>query len=136
MEVLAQNFESFVPEIKVQIQKNKYSNAYYDSSQGNDNQYLKFKQRKNPFNSILGGLMYLYQNLITQQNASNCNYLLSCSNYSKQSIGRYGVLKGVFLSADRLMRCNKYCVSEIPPYYVDYNNKAKDDPIKYKKIEK
>lgn len=79
---------------------------------GNNANAVQFRQRSwvaryNPVSLALKGAMLGYQRLMSQQLARSCPYQISCSNFSKQAIEQYGVLKGVFLSADRIMRCNR-----------------------------
>jgi len=38
----------------------------------------------------------------------NCKYFPSCSEYTKQAIIKYGVLKGCFLGFKRILRCNPF----------------------------
>ncbi len=115
------------PTFDVEIKKT----SYYDATHGNDHGVIEFRKRFNPINSIFGGLMLLYQNSITQQIGANCNYTLTCSNFSKRSIEQYGLIKGIFLSSDRLMRCNSSCVNESHPSLINGENKAQDTPDKY-----
>lgn len=37
-----------------------------------------------------------------------CRYYPSCSEYSKQAFGKYGVLKGSYLAIWRVLRCNPW----------------------------
>ncbi|TSC64306.1 MAG: hypothetical protein G01um101493_166 [Microgenomates group bacterium Gr01-1014_93] len=37
-----------------------------------------------------------------------CRYPLSCSEYTKQAIIRYGILKGGWIGAKRLLSCNPW----------------------------
>lgn len=37
----------------------------------------------------------------------NCRFTPSCSQYSYESIKKYGVIKGIKMSIDRLSRCNR-----------------------------
>ncbi len=37
-----------------------------------------------------------------------CKYYPTCSEYTKQAIDKYGVLKGVFLGIARILRCNPF----------------------------
>ena len=37
-----------------------------------------------------------------------CKYYPSCSEYTKQAIEKYGVLKGIFLGISRIIRCNPF----------------------------
>jgi putative membrane protein insertion efficiency factor len=68
----------------------------------------------NPVSMVLKGAMMGYQRLMSQQLARSCPYQITCSNFSKQAIEQYGVVKGVFLSADRIMRCNRIGLLDVP----------------------
>lgn len=37
-----------------------------------------------------------------------CKYYPSCSEYTKQAIEKYGVLRGWFLGIKRIIRCNPF----------------------------
>ena len=37
-----------------------------------------------------------------------CRYYPSCSQYSKQAFGKYGIIKGGVLSLWRILRCNPW----------------------------
>ena len=39
---------------------------------------------------------------------SNCKFTPTCSEYTKQAIEKYGLLKGIFLGAWRIIRCNPF----------------------------
>lgn len=70
-----------------------------------------FFVKYNPISLGFGGLMFVYQKYIAQQSSSNCPYSPTCSEYGKQLIKRYGLIKGIPCAADRLMRCNSATVS-------------------------
>ena len=38
----------------------------------------------------------------------HCKYYPTCSEYTKQAIEKYGILKGSFLGAKRILRCNPF----------------------------
>lgn len=84
----------------------------------------------NPLSLSLGGLMHLYQNTISQQLSATCIYQPTCSEFGKRSIKRYGMLKGVFLAADRITRCNKIAALDIHPLTFDEQTHKSKDPIK------
>ena len=52
------------------------------------------------------GLIRLYQKFISSQDGPTCNFVPTCSRFGMACIQEYGVLRGVFLTADRLIRCN------------------------------
>ncbi len=68
----------------------------------------------NPVYHFFSGSMYVYQKYISPQLSTECMYSPSCSGYSKQLIRDYGIAKGVFCSADRLMRCNRIALAGLP----------------------
>ena len=37
-----------------------------------------------------------------------CKYYPTCSEYSKQAIEKYGLIKGIFLSIKRILKCNPF----------------------------
>ncbi|MCY7356391.1 MAG: membrane protein insertion efficiency factor YidD [Rudanella sp.] len=87
---------------------------------GNDKRPLSYRRkswlaRYNPVALTLKGAMLGYQRLMSQQLARSCPYQLTCSNFSKQAIEQYGILKGVFLSADRITRCNRIGLLDVRP---------------------
>lgn len=52
------------------------------------------------------GLIRLYQKFISSQDGPTCSFFPSCSRFGIACIQEYGVLRGVLLTADRLLRCN------------------------------
>ncbi len=79
------------------------------------NQSGSFK-RFNPVNLIFGGTLYAYQNFLSQHFSATCLYDPSCSDFSKQAVKEYGLIKGGLLSFDRLSRCNRIAATDL-----DYN---------------
>lgn len=86
--------------------------------------------RYNPVSLAFGGLLFLYQRWLSPQISTNCPYNPSCSGFSKNSILRYGFIKGIALSADRLTRCNNIAAHDIS--FLDFKDgKIDDSPEKY-----
>ena len=86
--------------------------------------------RYNPISLSFGGLLFAYQKFLSPQISSNCPYSPSCSAFSKKSILDYGFIKGIALSADRLMRCNSLAMKDVS--FLDFKNGEIDDaPGKY-----
>lgn len=73
----------------------------------------------NPVSLGLGSAMYFYQNVISRQFSAGCLYSPSCSEYSKKLILDFGLVKGLFLTADRISRCNRISATDIRPSQVD-----------------
>ncbi len=88
------------------------------------------KVNTNPLTLVYGGLLYVYQNTLSQQFSANCLYSPSCSEFSKHSVKTFGFTKGLFLSADRVMRCNRIAATGIHPLKITAN-KVVDPPTIY-----
>jgi len=87
--------------------------------------------RYNPVSLTFGGLLFMYQKFLSPQISTNCPFNPSCSGFSKNSILQFGFIKGIALSADRLMRCNSIAVKEIT--FLDFKNgKIDDNPDRYR----
>ena len=69
--------------------------------------------RYNPLSISFGGMMYVYQKFISVQIGADCPYEISCSAFSKQCIQKLGLIKGMALSADRLMCCTRLASVDI-----------------------
>jgi hypothetical protein len=54
--------------------------------------------------SIIKGYRYCISPLLP----SLCRFTPSCSQYSLEAIGRYGALKGLFLSLRRISKCHPF----------------------------
>lgn len=52
-----------------------------------------YKKTISPFLSFLG---------------IHCKYYPSCSEYTRQAIEKYGVIKGCFLGIKRILKCNPF----------------------------
>ena len=51
-------------------------------------------------------LIEFYQKHISLHLGKNCRFYPSCSEYSKQAIDKYGIIKGIFKSFKRILKCN------------------------------
>jgi putative membrane protein insertion efficiency factor len=52
------------------------------------------------------GLIRFYQRRISPTLPPTCRFVPSCSEYTYQAIGKYGLWKGGWMGAKRLSRCH------------------------------
>lgn len=84
----------------------------------------------NPLYHMLAGSMYGYQKWVSPVLGRHCAYSPSCSAYSKELLKEYGLLKGVFCTADRLMRCNRIALADKQSRWLLHEGHGHiDDPV-------
>ena len=60
-------------------------------------------------------LIRLYQVTLSPILGRACRYYPTCSAYAYEAISRYGVLKGSYLGARRLLRCHPFHAGGVDP---------------------
>lgn len=53
-------------------------------------------------------IICFYQKNISPWLGNNCKYEPTCSEYTKQAIEKYGVIKGLFKGFKRILKCNPF----------------------------
>jgi uncharacterized protein len=129
--------QNLIQDIKLVIEKEEIStiNFNYYKRFGNNQSVFETKSKfpLNPVVTLLKGAMLMYQNVISPQLSKECPYEITCSNFSKHLIKEYGLIKGVFLSADRITRCNRIAILDVNYLEIDPSNGSiKDNLSKYK----
>ncbi len=90
--------------------------------------------RYNPLSLGFGGMMFMYQRFISPQLPSQCLYVESCSYFSKNLIYEYGLIKGVFTTSDRLMRCNRVSALDVHPLFIDQKTGRVQETVEIYKV--
>lgn len=57
---------------------------------------------------ILIKLIHGYQYFISPLSPPSCRFMPTCSHYACDALLRHGVIKGLWLSIKRLVRCNPW----------------------------
>ncbi|MDI6745352.1 MAG: membrane protein insertion efficiency factor YidD [Thermodesulfovibrionales bacterium] len=58
--------------------------------------------------NILLGSVRLYKYAISPLLPASCRFVPTCSEYSAEAIKKYGAVKGIYLSARRILRCHPF----------------------------
>ena len=53
-------------------------------------------------------LISLYQRYISRYTPRTCRFHPTCSEYSKQAVIKYGVIKGTYLAIKRISKCHPF----------------------------
>ena len=64
---------------------------------------------------ILIKLIHGYQYFISPLTPPSCRFTPTCSHFACEALGRYGVIKGSWLSIKRIFRCNPWCTGGYDP---------------------
>ena len=60
------------------------------------------------FSKLLIIPIRLYQVTLSPFLGQNCSYIPTCSNYAIEAINEWGIFKGSWLAAKRIIRCNPW----------------------------
>jgi len=107
----AQSNKQFKDKFELDLQPKRYDPPYNFSNKG-------------PANVALT----IYQKLISEQIGGGCIYSTSCSRYSRKAIQNHGMIKGMFMTGDRLTRCNQFVAKHIPHSHLDDQGYFTDEP--------
>jgi uncharacterized protein len=88
----------------------------------------------NPVSLLFGGSLYIYQNVLSKHISADCLFTPGCSEFSKQAIKEEGLIKGTFMSIDRVNRCNRIAAVDLRNYSLDHKTGKYPDPVsRYRK---
>jgi putative component of membrane protein insertase Oxa1/YidC/SpoIIIJ protein YidD len=72
----------------------------------------------NPLTYVSGGLLYVYQNIISEHIQADCQYHISCSENMKQSIKKRGFFVGILNGLNQLSNCGGNITQDYPTYKI------------------
>lgn len=59
-------------------------------------------------NRVILNMIKIYQKTVSQVTPPSCRFMPTCSQYTYEAIGKYGIFKGTYLGIYRLIRCNPF----------------------------
>ena len=60
------------------------------------------------FTNLVISLINFYKYLISPLLGNNCRYLPTCSEYTKESVDKFGIIYGIWLGLKRIIRCHPW----------------------------
>lgn len=63
---------------------------------------------KTPLKSLLITLIRVYQKYISPLKPPSCRFTPTCSHYGIEALNKYGVIRGIYLTMLRIMRCHPW----------------------------
>jgi hypothetical protein len=61
-----------------------------------------------PLAAVLAAAVRAYQLVLRPVIGAHCRFEPSCSRYAVQALGRHGAVRGSWLAAARILRCNPW----------------------------
>jgi putative membrane protein insertion efficiency factor len=65
--------------------------------------------------AVLLALIRAYRYLVSPWVGNQCRYWPTCSEYAAEAIGRHGAMRGGWLAARRVLRCNPWHAGGLDP---------------------
>jgi len=91
-------------------------------------------KKYNPVGLVIGGSLYVYQNIIYKHISADCLFAPSCAEFCQQALKEEGLIKGSILSIDRINRCNRVAGQDLRHYSLDPLTNRYPDPVsRYRK---
>lgn len=81
------------------------------------------KLRLNPLFYLATGAMFLYQRVLSEQISADCQYEISCSEYTKKQIERHGLIYGSLIGIHQLHHCTGLTANEVPSHRLNRSGK-------------
>lgn len=71
---------------------------------------------------LIISLIVFYQKYISPIKPKTCRFYPTCSSYSKEAFEEFGVIKGLYLTIIRIVKCNPFHPGGFDPVIKNKNN--------------
>lgn len=68
--------------------------------------YIAYKKEMIIVRNIIISAIKFYRKFISPIKKPCCRFMPTCSEYAIEALSRYGVVKGLYLSVKRILRCS------------------------------
>ena len=91
-------------------------------------QYTFSRDNSNELQMVLSGLFLVYKSFLSSQDNQRCSFHPSCSEYGLEAVKKFGILRGIVSTCDRLTRCNGFSPEQ---YEIDLERRVLKDPVRW-----
>jgi putative component of membrane protein insertase Oxa1/YidC/SpoIIIJ protein YidD len=98
-------------------------NSYYKVEEPIKRKTLNVDNKFNPFIYVASGLLFVYQNILSEQISADCTYETSCSEYTKKCVAKHGFIKGSILGVHQLSCCSETVKQDLPEHRINKKGK-------------
>lgn len=91
-------------------------------------QYAFSQDNSNELQMVLSGLFLVYKSFLSSQDNQRCSFHPSCSEYGLEAVKKFGFLRGIVSTCDRLTRCNGFSPEQ---YEIDLERRVLKDPVRW-----
>lgn len=86
------------------------------------------RDNPNELQAVFSGLFLMYKAFFSSQDNQRCSFHPSCSEFGLEAVKRFGVVKGIVCTCDRLTRCNGLSPRQ---YELDFEHRRLKDPVSW-----
>ncbi|MFN0036375.1 MAG: membrane protein insertion efficiency factor YidD [Saprospiraceae bacterium] len=91
-------------------------------------QFALSRENPNELQAVLSGLFLFYKSFFSSQDNQRCSFHPSCSEYGLEAVKKFGVVRGIIGTFDRLTRCNGFSPEQ---YDIDMQRRVLKDPVEW-----
>lgn len=91
-------------------------------------QFSLSRENPNELQAVFSGLFLFYKSFLSSQDNQRCSFHPSCSEFGLEAVKKYGVVRGIICTCDRLTRCNGFSPQQ---YEIDLEHRRLKDPVEW-----